>query len=317
MIQDQAIVPVSMSRLRFDRVAADLFPEYSRARLQQWIHSGELTINGETQAPRFKVDAGSKLVLKATPEVLEDEAEDIPLHILFEDEDVLVLDKPDGLVVHPGAGNRVSTLLNALLHHCPELEAIPRAGIVHRLDKRTTGLMVVAKTLPSQHHLVKELQERRVKRIYEALVYGVIVRPGHVDAPMGRHRTQRTKMSIRQDGKEAITHYRTLETFDRYTHVELSLETGRTHQIRVHMQHIGHPLIGDATYGGHFRQPPHDERIEENPLADGLRQFPRQALHARHLSFEHPRSHEPMTFTSPLAEDMEKLLLLFKENARS
>jgi len=313
VIQDQAIVPATMSRLRFDRVAADLFPEFSRARLQQWIQSGELTINGQVKVPKYKVDVGAVLVLSATPETLDNAAEDIPLNILYEDEQILVLDKPDGLVVHPGAGNRDGTLLNALLHHCPRLDEIPRAGIVHRLDKRTTGLMVVAKTLSAQNYLVRELQQRQVKRIYEALVYGVIVRPGKVEAPIGRHKTQRTKMSIRDDGKDAVTHYRSLEVFERYSHVELSLQTGRTHQIRVHMQHLGFPLIGDPTYGGHFRHPPGKE---ESDLVKGLLGFPRQALHARRLSFVHPASEENCEFESPLTEDMADLLGLLRTHAR-
>ena len=312
VIQKQAIVPVSMSRHRFDRVAADLFPEFSRARLQQWIQSGELTIDGQLQAPKFKVDTGAILRLNAVPETLTDSPEDIPLEIIFEDESVLVLDKHDGLVVHPGAGNRNGTLLNALLHHCPRLEEVPRAGIVHRLDKRTTGLMVVAKTLQAQNHLVKELQDRHVKRIYEALVYGVIVRPGKVEAAVGRHRTQRTKMSVRDDGKDAVTHYRSLEQFQRYSHVELSLQTGRTHQIRVHMQHLGNPLIGDPTYGGHFRHPPGNQ---ENELVSALHSFPRQALHARRLSFVHPSSGEECEFESILPDDMAELLVLLRQYA--
>lgn len=304
-IQEKAIVPINLARMRFDRVAADLFPEFSRGRLQQWIQSGELTIDGVSQAPKFKVNAGAVLVIDAIPEVLDDFAEEIPLDIIYEDEEVLVINKPAGLVVHPGAGNRTGTLLNALLHHCGDLEAIPRAGIVHRLDKNTTGLMVVAKTLPAQNHLVAELQDREVSRVYEAIAYGVLKRPGFVEAPMGRHRTQRTKMSVRDDGKSALTHYKAIKTYSRYTHLELSLETGRTHQIRVHMQHLGYPLVGDPTYGGHFRSPP---GVDLSPLAIALRDFPRQALHARRLSFLHPNGDEEVSFEVPLPNDMVELI---------
>lgn len=306
-IEQQAIVPANLARLRFDRVAADLFPEFSRARLQQWIQSGELTMDGGVHQPKQKVNAGAVLEINAVPEVLEDAAEDLPLEIVFEDEAVLVLNKPAGLVVHPGAGNRTGTLLNALLHHEPELEVIPRAGIVHRLDKNTTGLMVVAKTLQAQNHLVAELQERRVSRIYEALVYGVLERPGSVDVAIGRHQTQRTKMAVRSDGKSALTHYKAIELYDCYTHVELRLETGRTHQIRVHMQHLGFPLIGDPTYGGHFRSPPGKELDD---LGEALRTFPRQALHARRLSFLHPERDETVKFEAALPDDMSDLLTM-------
>ncbi|MFN3237663.1 MAG: 23S rRNA pseudouridine(1911/1915/1917) synthase RluD [Pseudomonadales bacterium] len=309
-IEQQAVVPANLARQRFDRVAADLFPDFSRARLQQWIQSGELTLNGATQQPKFKVHAGAQLRISALPETIEDEAEPIPLEIVFEDSAVLVLNKPSGLVVHPGAGNRTGTLLNALLHHCPDLEGVPRAGIVHRLDKNTTGLMVVAKTLPAQNHLVAELQARRVSRIYEALVYGVLTRPGSVDVAIGRHHTQRTKMTVRTDGKPAVTHYRALHLFTRYSHMELALETGRTHQIRVHMQHLGYPLIGDPTYGGHFRAPP-GQTLDES--GESLKNFPRQALHARRLSFPHPDSGEDMSFAAELPADMAQLLKVLHE----
>ena len=311
-IEETAIVPLDLARSRFDRAAANLFPEYSRARLQQWIQSGELTVDGATQQPKFKVNAGAVIAINAVPEVLEDHPEEIPLDIVFEDESIVVINKPTGLVVHPGAGNRTGTLLNALLHHCSGLEAIPRAGIVHRLDKETTGLMVVAKTLQAQNHLVSELQEREVSRIYEAVVYGAIQRPGLVDAAMGRHHTQRTKMAIRSDGKPAVTHYRALQVFSRYTRLELALETGRTHQIRVHMQHLGYPLIGDPTYGGHFRAPPAPCPPE---LEIALRDFPRQALHARSLSFIHPLTLEEVAFEVELPDDMTSLLATLESYA--
>jgi 23S rRNA pseudouridine1911/1915/1917 synthase len=311
-IEETAIVPIDLARSRFDRAAADLFPEFSRARLQQWIQSGELTVDGATQQPKFKVNAGAVITINAVPEVLEDHPEEIPLEIVFEDESILVVNKPTGLVVHPGAGNRTGTMLNALLHHCADLEAVPRAGIVHRLDKETTGLMVVAKTLQAQTHLVAELQEREVSRIYEALVYGVVQRPGFVDAAMGRHHTQRTKMTIRDDGKPAVTHYRAIQTFSRYTRLELALETGRTHQIRVHMQHLGYPLIGDPTYGGHFRSPPAPSAPE---LEEALRSFPRQALHARRLSFIHPTTLEGVSFETKLPEDMRSFLKVLETYA--
>ncbi len=312
-IEHKAIVPPGLARQRFDRVAADLFPDFSRARLQQWIQSGELTVNGASQPPKYKVNAGAELVLSAVPEVLEDQAEDIALAVVFEDESVMVINKPAGLVVHPGAGNRTGTLLNALLHHCPELEVVPRAGIVHRLDKNTTGLMMVAKTLQAQNRLVADLQARNVSRIYEAIVYGVLQRPGTVDAAIGRHHTQRTRMAVRADGKPAVTHFKTIKAYTRYSHVELSLETGRTHQIRVHMQHMGYPLIGDPTYGGHFRPPPGSNGEETDQLALALRHFPRQALHARRLCFAHPVSGEALEFEAPLPADMVELLRLLDE----
>ncbi len=311
MIEHFAEVPAEMALKRLDHVAADLFPQYSRSRLQQWIENGELTVDGEVRKSKHKVSAGASLKIQATPEVSNAEPEDIALTVLFEDEVVLVLNKPAGFVVHPGAGNPGGTLQNALLHYCPSLMSIPRAGIVHRLDKDTSGLLVVAKSLESQNHLVKQLQSRAVKRIYEAICYGITPSSGKVVANIGRHPHMRTKMSVQVHGKEAATHYRLLTGYRHHSHVELSLETGRTHQIRVHMQHLGFPLVGDPTYGGTFRKPADspDER-----LVDSLRYFPRQALHARRLSFEHPQTGKEVRFEVDLPRDMTDLLALLAQS---
>jgi len=313
-IEHDARVSIELSLRRLDHVAAALFPQYSRSRLQQWIDSGELTVDGENRKPKYKVSAGAMLRIAAQPELSSNSPEAIALDIVYEDAAVLVVNKAAGLVVHPGAGNQGGTLLNALLHHDADLEAVPRAGIVHRLDKDTTGLMVVAKTLSSQNRLVQQLQDRTVKRVYEAVTYGVIGQSGTVDAPIGRHSHNRTRMSIQTGGREAITHYRPLRQFKHFSHLELSLETGRTHQIRVHMQHLRHPLIGDPTYGGTFRQPPGQSNAE---LVDYVRSFPRQALHARQLSFVHPDTGQAPSFTADLPDDMGRLLELLLQHESS
>ncbi|MFT5212090.1 MAG: 23S rRNA pseudouridine1911/1915/1917 synthase, partial [Flavobacterium sp.] len=294
-----------------DHAAAALFPQYSRSRLQQWIEEGKLTVDGKVLKAKTKVSLGAKIEICASPDSTHHEPEEIALNIVFEDESIAVLNKPLGLVVHPGAGNQTGTLLNALLHHFPSLESVPRAGIVHRLDKNTTGLMVVAKTLESQNQLVKQLQSRKVKRIYEAIVYGKVPLTGKVDAPIGRHPQTRVKMSVQPNGKEAITRYSPLSVFKSHTHLELSLETGRTHQIRVHMRHIGHSLVGDPAYGGTFKIPA-DSPDEQ--LVNCLRNFPRQALHARCLSFEHPQSQDIVEFEVVLPADMTDLLSLLERN---
>ncbi len=250
------------------------------------------------------------MFLEVFQESNDDIAEDIPLDVVFSDEHLLVINKPAGLVVHPGAGNPRGTLLNALLNVDSNLSNIPRAGIVHRLDKDTSGLMVVARTLEAQNHLVKEIQARNVSRIYQALVYGN-VQPtrGRVDGAIGRHPVQRKKMAIRQDGKPATTHYRLIEQFDQQAHVECKLESGRTHQIRVHLQSIGLPLIGDVTYGGTYRRP----RSGDVWLEDALKDFGRQALHARKLGFTHPVSLKELTFKAPPPHDFDVLLELLRE----
>lgn len=309
IIQLSAEVPSELGGQRLDQVAAQIFAEHSRSRLAGWIKEGRLTVDGAVLRPRDIVYGGARLALEAEREAqVEFLAQDIALNIVFEDEHLLVIDKPAGLVVHPAAGHADGTLLNALLHHAPELASVPRAGIVHRLDKDTTGLMVVAKSLEAHTNLVAQLQARTVSRIYEAIVVGVVTAGGTVDAPIGRHSQQRQKMAVSKTGKPAVSHYRVLERFRAHTHVRVKLETGRTHQIRVHMAHIHFPLVGDPVYGGRFRIPP-----AANPrLVESLRDYPRQALHARFLELEHPASGERMGWESELPDDFVELLNLLR-----
>lgn len=307
-IEQVAQVPEQLSGSRLDQAAAQLFPDYSRARLQLWIKSGELTVDAEIKKPRDKLFAGQTLHLQAE---VEDEdrwlAEAIALEVIYEDEALLVINKPAGLVVHPAAGHASGTLLNALLAHDTNLASMPRAGIVHRLDKDTSGLMVVAKTLAAQNHLVNQLQERTVSREYEAIVFGTMTGGGKVVADIGRHPRQRKKMAvISTGGKEAITHYRILKRFLNHCHIRCMLETGRTHQIRVHMAHIKHALVGDPLYAGRPRIP----KGASEELINGLRGFERQALHARRLSLIHPFTEEEISWEVPLAEDVAQLLAL-------
>ncbi len=309
-LQQSARVPADMGGMRFDQAASGLFPEFSRARLQAWIRDGQLTLDGRQAKPKDRLLGGEELRLEAELEPQGTwEPEAIELHIVHEDDDLLVINKPAGLVVHPAAGNHTGTLLNALLHHCPELEGVPRAGIVHRLDKDTTGLMVVAKTLSAHTDLVEQLQERIVSREYEAVAIGTMTGGGTVDAPIGRHPRQRKLMAVlEKGGKRAVTHYRLVERFAAHTHIRVKLETGRTHQIRVHMAHIRHPLVGDATYAGRFKIPKgaSDELIYE------LKSFPRQALHAARLGLEHPGTGEYQEWTAPLPDDFQSLLAALK-----
>lgn len=298
-------IPDAMVGMRLDQAAAELFPDYSRERLKSWIKQGALTLDGAQARPKDKVYGGERLTLDA---VLESEVrwepQAIDLEIVHEDEDVLVINKPPGLVVHPAAGNPDGTLLNALLHHCPSLAAVPRAGIVHRLDKDTSGLMVVAKTLPAQTSLVEQLQARTVSREYDAVAIGVMTAGGTVDAPIGRHPKDRKRQAVTESGKPAVTHYRVVERFRGHTHVRCRLETGRTHQIRVHMAYRRFPLIGDALYSGRFKLP----AGASETLKEILREFPRQALHARKLAFTHPRHGETVEFRADLPDDLLMLL---------
>ncbi len=289
--------------LRLDQALAKLMPLHSRSRLQAWLREGRIRIDGAPESePTRKIWGGERIEVevKEDPRAVPDEAEDIALAIVHEDEDILVVNKPAGLVVHPGSGNWAGTLLNALLHHAPALAIIPRAGIVHRLDKETSGLLVVAKTLEAQTDLVRQLQARTVHRHYLALVHGPVAGAGTVDAPIGRHPSQRVKMAVVAEGREARTHYSVLERFEQATLLECRLETGRTHQIRVHMASIGHPLVGDPTYGKRG-----NARAGSLSL---LAAFPRQALHAFRLALIHPRTHEEIAWEAPLPEDFEHLL---------
>jgi 23S rRNA pseudouridine1911/1915/1917 synthase len=296
-------VPMEYGGLRLDHALVKLLPEYSRSRLQDWVEQGLVTLNGQPASVKQKVWGGETVCV--TPQIHPSEqpyqAEDIPLDIVYEDDAIIIIDKPVGLVVHPGSGNWEGTLLNALLHHAPQLANVPRAGIVHRLDKDTSGLMVVAKTLVAQTALIRQMQARSVKREYIALVWGELDRDYTINVPIGRHPTQRVKMATTESGKEAVTHVSVEERFPYCTLVRCRLETGRTHQIRVHMTHIGHPLIGDSVYQrGTQKCSP--------SLRDLLNGFPRQALHATQLALDHPVTGERMEFHSPLPDDMEELL---------
>lgn len=304
-IQLTATVAPDFCGRRLDQIAADLFTDFSRARLQQWIKEGALRVDGEQRAPKQKLLGGETLSINVQLQPEADwQAENIPLDILYEDDSIIVINKPADLVVHPAAGNRTGTLLNGLLYHCPQLETVPRAGIVHRLDKDTTGLMVVTKTLQAHTNLVAQLQARTVKREYEAIVSGVMTGGGTVDQPIGRHPTQRIKMAVVSDGKEARTHYSVLQRFEGHSHVQLNLETGRTHQIRVHMAHLRFPIVGDDTYAGRFRI--HKGASED--LRDFIQGFGRQALHARALGLIHPSTGVQHSWSVDLPDDMQALL---------
>ena len=308
----QAIVSSEQAGKRLDQVAAELFPDYSRSRLQAWIRNGDLTVNLAAARPRDKVEAGALLHLSVVPEAEVDWlGEAIALDIEFEDEEIIVLNKPSGMVVHPGAGHSEGTLVNALLHREPALVHLPRAGIVHRLDRDTSGLMVVAKTLRAHSNLVQQLQERTVKREYLAVCIGTLTGWGLIDAPIGRHPDARKKMAVRDaGGKRAVTRYQLHERFGHHTALAVQLETGRTHQIRVHMAHVRHPLVGDPQYGGRPRIP----KGASPELKDALRNFPRQALHAWGLGLVHPASGEPRQWRLELPEDIKALLAVLREH---
>ncbi|HHZ8726590.1 TPA: 23S rRNA pseudouridine(1911/1915/1917) synthase RluD [Proteus mirabilis] len=312
-IRLNATVADSQLGQRLDQALAELFPDYSRSRIKEWILDNRVQVNDKIiNKPKEKMLGGEKIEVDALIE--EDvrwEPQNIPLNIVYEDDDILVINKPRDLVVHPGAGNPDGTVLNALLYRYPEIVNVPRAGIVHRLDKDTTGLMVVAKTVPAQTHLVEALQRREITREYEAVATGRMTAGGLVNEPISRHPTKRTHMAVHPMGKPAVTHYRVMEHFRAHTRLRLRLETGRTHQIRVHMAHIHHPLIGDQLYGGRPR--PLKGASEE--FRETLRRFDRQALHATMLRLYHPITGIEMEWHAPLPDDMVELIRVLKMDA--
>ena len=304
-ISRKVVVPADFAGKRLDQAAALLMSEFSRSRLKAWIDAGRLTVDGTNAQPKARLAGGERLVLETELDpVAETGPQAIPLTVVWQDDDIFVIDKPAGLVVHPGAGNASGTLQNALLNLDPALAAVPRAGLVHRLDKDTSGLLVVARTLPAHASLVTQIETRRMGRIYEAVSHGVLSGGGTIDAPLGRHARERTKMAVRERGRTARTTYRVLERFRAHTHVEAKLDTGRTHQIRVHMAHIRAPLVGDRLYGGRPRFPP----APTEALRMSLEAFPRQALHAARLALAHPVDGRSLEFERALPEDLLALL---------
>lgn len=299
---------------RIDKLAAELFADHSRAQLQEWLKSGNLTINGSVEKPKYRVKAGDNLLLEAKLEQHgNDQPEDIALDIVYEDESVLVVNKPVGMVVHPGAGNWTGTLVNGLLFHYPNQAHLPRAGLVHRIDKNTSGLLVIGKTKAAQLELQEQLKDKTVYRHYQCIVAGdapSLTRQRTIDAPIGRHRTQRTKMTVTSVGKPAVTHIMNITPLnENYSLLDVQLETGRTHQIRVHLSHIGHPIIGDDVYGN--RQQLRAGLTQEQ--RDAIQNFPRQALHAYQLGFVHPETGEDIEVTAPLPEDIIQLAEILSE----
>jgi 23S rRNA pseudouridine1911/1915/1917 synthase len=304
-VSHELVVPDALAGRRLDQALAELLPDYSRSRLKSWIEAGEVRLQGLPARPRDRVLGGEQVTIEASidaeGEVL---GEPIELSIAYEDEHLLVVDKPAGLVVHPGAGNPSGTLQNALIHFDDTLATLPRSGIVHRLDKDTSGLLVIARSIPAHTALVRMLEARQIEREYQAVCVGVMTAGGTVDAPIARHPVDRLRMTVRDDGRESITHYRVIARYRAHTHVRLKLETGRTHQIRVHMAHIRYPIVGDSVYGGRLLLP----RGATPELVAALRGFKRQALHAARLAFDHPLNGERIELAAPLPDDFSALL---------
>ena len=301
-------IPDDCAGFRLDQALAQLFSDYSRGQITKWIKAGYVLIDEEIHRPRDTVMGGEKVSILAKIEAVDDSwiAQAIELNIIYEDNDILIINKPAGMVVHPGAGNHQGTLVNALLHHVPSLEGIPRAGIVHRIDKGTTGLLMIAKTLQAHNNLVTQLQKRSVLREYQAIAMGVMTAGGTVEEPIGRHHIERKRMAVTASGKPAITHYRVEQRFRAHTHIRCKLETGRTHQIRVHMAHIRYPLLGDPAYGGRLRLP----KGASEQCQETLKGFRRQALHAGSLGFIHPKTQKEVSWSVDMPKDMQQILAI-------
>lgn len=305
-------VPDELAGQRLDRALAKMFPDYSRSRLKSWLIAGAITVDGESPRPRDPVQGGERVELNPVPEISVSAApEPLSLDVVFEDDSLIVINKPAGLVVHPGAGNPGGTLMNGLLYHAPSLEEVPRAGIIHRLDKNTSGLLLIAKTLPAHTALVRLLADREISRHYLAVCNGVLTGGGTIKASIGRHPVDRTRMSIQENGKHAVTHYTVKERFAAHTYINVVLETGRTHQIRAHFAHRRHALVGDPVYGGRLALP----KGASEPLIAALRGFRRQALHATRLALQHPETGEPLSFEVPPPADFLTLVDVFREDA--
>ena len=314
MLQLENFIPDESAGMRQDQALAQLFSEYSRGQLTKWIKAGYVTIDKQQLRPRDVVLGGEHVVINAIIERVDDTwtAEDIDLNIIHEDDDVLIINKAAGMVVHPGAGNQNGTLVNALLNHAPQLEGIPRAGIVHRIDKGTTGLLMIAKTLQAHNSLVMQLQEHTVLREYQAICMGVMTAGGTVDEPIGRHPIDRKRMAVTSSGKTAITHYRVEQRYRAHTHIRCKLETGRTHQIRVHMAHIRYPLLGDPVYGGRIRLP----KGATEDCNSALQAFRRQALHAGLLGFIHPATEQEVSWRVDMPKDMLNILAILEKDKK-
>jgi 23S rRNA pseudouridine1911/1915/1917 synthase len=304
-VNQTVTIPESAAGLRFDQALSRLLPDHSRTQIQDWIKKQEVTLDGEIPTNKTIVIGGEIIVINATiKQPHQYTAEAIALDIIYEDEALLIINKPAGMVVHPGAGHFTSTLLNALLHHVPDLKDLPRAGIIHRLDKDTTGLLVIAKTQAALLNLTNQMKERTVTRIYQAVVCGIFISGGKVDEPIGRHPMQRKRMAVMDNGKPAVTHYRIMERYRAHTRLKIQLETGRTHQIRVHMAHVKHPVLGDPVYAGRLQLP----KGATPELVTMLRGFKRQALHAFELGLVHPVTGDTMTWRAPIPDDMKNLV---------